>query len=64
MFMSTQDYIRAVNVDREIEVQKLTRVREARRLAAHEEPEGRRRRHWLHLPRPARVFRAPSFRGA
>jgi len=64
MFVSTQDYIRAVNIDRDIEVQKLTRVREARRLEADTEPQSQRRRHWLLLPRPARVFRAASFRGA
>jgi hypothetical protein len=64
MFVSTQDYIWAVKIDREIEVQKLTRVREARRLEAETEPQSRRRWHWLPSRRSARVFRAASFRGA
>lgn len=64
MFVSTQEYVWAVSVEREIEAQKLTRVREARRLAADAEPESRRGWRWLPSLRPARASRVASVRGA
>ena len=63
MFATTQEYVQAVTIEREIQLQQLTRAREAMRLAAEDRQTVRRRWQWPGL-RSLRAPRVPSWRGA